>query len=343
MTVEDSMDVVSNPQTKESKNSVENRRMTELVKDFHGDYVVDVKNLNFSYNIGGGKEKHVLKDLTLQLPRGSRCLLIGANGAGKSTLLRILAGRHLVKPDEACMMLGMNTFRDTKLNFIRAYMDTEWALRTVAFAGYGVPLQADIPVSGMMTKLQSEYPERRDELLDLLGVDPEWRMHRVSDGQRRRVQLFLGLIRPFEVLLMDEITTCLDVVVRQDLLRWLEKETKTRGCTVLYATHIFDGLDEWPTHFHYLTDKGSTGWQGSLQELDYYRDLRAQGHPSPLLKIAERWLRAELEEKKRLKIKEKEAGEVANNEENDLLKSTKSGGGYVSGRLYEYHQKKPAI
>jgi len=45
-------------------------------------------------------------------------------------------------------------------------------MRTVAFAGYGCPLQADIPVHGMMTKLQSEYPERREELLKLLRIDP---------------------------------------------------------------------------------------------------------------------------------------------------------------------------
>jgi CCR4-NOT complex subunit CAF16 len=48
-----------------------------------------------------------------------------------------------------------------------------------------VPLQADIPVTGMMSKLQNAHPERRDELLHLLGIDPNWRMHRVSDGQRR--------------------------------------------------------------------------------------------------------------------------------------------------------------
>ncbi len=63
------------------------------------------------------------------------CLLIGANGAGKSTLLRILGGRHLTKPDEAVTVLGMNAFRDTKLNMVRAYMDTDWGMRTVAFAG----------------------------------------------------------------------------------------------------------------------------------------------------------------------------------------------------------------
>lgn len=43
-----------------------------------------------------------------------------------------------------------------------------------------MPLQADIPVTGMMSKLQSAYPERRDELIQLLGIDPEWRMNRVS-------------------------------------------------------------------------------------------------------------------------------------------------------------------
>ena len=68
-------------------------------------------------------------------------------------------------------------------------------------------------------------------------------MHRVSDGQRRRVQLLLGLVRPFDILLLDEVTTCLDVIVRQDLLRWLQRETETRGATVLYATHIFDGQE----------------------------------------------------------------------------------------------------
>lgn len=40
------------------------------------------------------------------------------------------------------------------------------------------------------------------------------------------MQLFLGLVRPFEILLLDEVTVSLDVVVRQDLLRWLRRETE---------------------------------------------------------------------------------------------------------------------
>jgi hypothetical protein len=119
--------------------------------------------------------------------------------------LRILSGRHLTKPDGAVTVLGRSAFHDTTLNFDRSYLDTDWGMRTVAFAGYGkkcatptdnyhstsieckdvcysrtpvvelphhilgCPLQADIPVHGMMQRLQEEYPQRRDELLRLLG------------------------------------------------------------------------------------------------------------------------------------------------------------------------------
>jgi CCR4-NOT complex subunit CAF16 len=290
---------------------------------------INVTDLTFGYV---GREP-VLRNLNLQLTHGARCLLIGANGAGKSTILRILSGRHLTKPDGAVLVLGRSAFHDTRLNFERSYLDTDWGMRTVAFAGYGCPLQADIPVYGMMERLQAEYPERRDELLKLLGVDLQWRMHQVSDGQRRRVQIFLGLIRPFKVLLLDEVTVSLDVVVRIDLLRWLKRESETRGATIIYATHIFDGLDDWPTHMHYLCNKGHTGWQGKIEDLALYRELRAKGEPSPLLRIAERWLRDEL---KTSSSKEEASGEAALSERDPMQQSFVSGGGFSAGRMAAY-------
>lgn len=297
------------------------------------EYAVDVNNLTFEYpsSLPDPDARKVLRNLNMKLQRGSRCLLLGANGAGKSTLLRVLAGKHLTKPEEAVKVMGTDAFRDLKLNMSRAYLDTQWGMRTVAFAGYGCPLQADIRVGDMMQKLQATYPERRDELLEILGVDLDWRMHKVSDGQRRRVQLLLGLVRPFDILLLDEVTTCLDVIVRQDLLFWLRKETETRGATVVYATHIFDGLDDWPTHIHFLTRKGDTGFQGSLQEIELYNQLRKEGHPSPMLKIATTWLRAEVKE-----MKEKETGVVANDEKNPHMQSTNRGGGFNPGRMLSY-------
>ena len=99
---------------------------------------IDVKGLTFAYD--QNPSATILNDLNLTLPTGSRCLLIGANGSGKSTLMRILAGRHLSKAENNIKVLGLNAFRDTKLNFHRAYLDCDWGMRTVAFAGTGVPL-----------------------------------------------------------------------------------------------------------------------------------------------------------------------------------------------------------
>ena len=56
-----------------------------------------------------------------------------------------------------------------------------------------------------------------------MDVDINWHMHQVSDGQRRRVQIVLGLLQPWDVLLLDEVTVDLDVVVRANLLNFLIK------------------------------------------------------------------------------------------------------------------------
>lgn len=50
-----------------------------------------------------------------------------------------------------------------------------------------------------------------------------------------------GLLQPWELLLLDEVTVDLDVLVRADFLAFLKEETETRGATIVYATHIFDG------------------------------------------------------------------------------------------------------
>src|SRR5437762_3217777 len=86
--------------------------------------------------------------------------------------------------------------------------------------------------------LSYAFPVGRDELVRILDIDRRWRMHAVSDGERRRVQLAMGLLRPWTVLLLDEITVDLDLLSRRNFLAWLRAETEARPCTVVYATHI---------------------------------------------------------------------------------------------------------
>lgn len=56
------------------------------------------------------------------------------------------------------------------------------------------------------------------------------------------------------MLLLDEITVDLDVVGRLQLLAFFRQECEERGTTIVYATHIFDGLADWVTHLAYMED-----------------------------------------------------------------------------------------
>ena len=66
--------------------------------------------------------------------------------------------------------------------------------------------------------------------------------------------LGLGPAPAAQVLLLDEVTVDMDVVGRLDLLAFFEEECAARGATILYATHIFDGLGPWLTHLAYIDD-----------------------------------------------------------------------------------------
>ena len=109
------------------------------------------------------------------------------------------------------------------------------------------------------------------------------------------MQILIGLIRPFKVILVDEITTSLDVFVIQDILYWFIKDSNERGSTILYAKQIFDGLDDWATNIHNLTDEGKCGWQGKIQDFEKYQKVKEENHPSKMLAIADHWLRVEFE------------------------------------------------
>ena len=84
-------------------------------------------------------------------------------------------------------------------------------------------MRTDISVKELLKSMGGDiWPERKRELVQVLDIDEEgWRMHLCSDGERRRVQLAMGLVRPWRVLLLDEVTVDLDLLARSEFLGWL--------------------------------------------------------------------------------------------------------------------------
>merc|ERR1711959_156931 len=256
------------------------------------DTVIRINDLTFRYPNEYVDHAPVLQGVSINLERGTRCLLLGSNGAGKTTLLNIAGGKHM-HGIETVQVMGQPAFHNTHPGI--TLLTGNWS-RAVSFAGTNVAYQADVTVRRML-ETHPNYDHldqaRLRRLLQVLDVNLSWRMHMVSDGQRRRVQILMGLLKPFEVLLLDEVTVDLDVVSRSDLLEYLKQETETRGATILYATHIFDGLHHWATHLAHIQTGGIMRKVGTLEEFPELTEQFEANSTSPLMRVVEGWLRAE--------------------------------------------------
>ena len=105
---------------------------------------VIVKDLSFKYsNVSPLDKRHnqtVINNVSFEVKKGSRCLLIGSNGSGKTTLMRILSGRHLTQNPRNIRVCGLDPYSDCRMNFHRSYLDCNWGLRSVSFTGSGIRL-----------------------------------------------------------------------------------------------------------------------------------------------------------------------------------------------------------
>ncbi|KAM9897050.1 hypothetical protein OXX79_007108 [Metschnikowia pulcherrima] len=234
------------------------------------EFAVETTNLTYVFS----NKRRGLEDINLQIRWGKTNLLVGPNGAGKSTLLKILAGKTLIKQgklrlggfDPFEFSINRNSHENADINNYISYLGTEWANNEV--------VKRDIPVKLLISSIGGEiYRERRDELIRILDLDPNWSMAYISDGERRRVQLVMGLLKPWKLLLLDEVTVDLDVIVRQNLLNFLKKECRERDCCVIYATHIFDGLGkQWCDRVIHLNEGRKTD-DIDISQINFEKDV----------------------------------------------------------------------
>ncbi|KAL8428372.1 hypothetical protein ACSSS7_007272 [Eimeria intestinalis] len=104
------------------------------------------------------------------------------------------------------------------------------------------------------------------EVLQGLKASLDWRIGFLSAGEQRRAQLVASLAEPRKVYLLDEATADLDIVSRKMLCRFLLAESMALKSCLIYSTHVFDGLDDWPTHLLYL-EKGEVKVFNPVAEL----------------------------------------------------------------------------
>ncbi|WP_104083115.1 ABC transporter ATP-binding protein [Cryobacterium sp. Y11] len=188
--------------------------------------VVQVRDLQKSY---GNVE--AVRGVSFSIAAGETFALLGPNGAGKSTTIEILEG-YRDRTGGEVSVLGVDPQRGGR----------DWKARL------GIVLQTsgengNVTVTEQLRHFAGFYPNPRDvdEVIDATGLREKAtsRISKLSGGQRRRVDVALGVIGRPELLFLDEPTTGFDPEARHqfwDLIRGLKAE----GTTILLTTHYLD-------------------------------------------------------------------------------------------------------
>jgi oligopeptide/dipeptide ABC transporter ATP-binding protein len=222
--------------------------------------VLEIRHLDVDYGLGD-RAVHAVRDVSLTLHRGEVLGLAGESGSGKSTLAygltRLLAppgvitGGQVVyhpSPGEPYDVLSLPD------NGLRQF---RWAETAIVFQGAMNSLNPVHKISAQLTDaLKAHEPTMSDhtrrararEMLKLVGISPD-RMdaypHQLSGGMRQRVMIGMALILEPQVVIMDEPTTALDVVMQRQILGQLIELRERLGFSVLFITHDLSLLVEF--------------------------------------------------------------------------------------------------
>jgi osmoprotectant transport system ATP-binding protein len=179
-------------------------------------------------------------DLSLHVPAGEICVLVGPSGCGKTTSLRMV--NRLVEPTEGRVLLDGRDVASVEVTALRrgiGYVIQQGGLfphHTVAQNVGTVPRLLGWP--------EARIRERVDELLGLVGLDPERMRGRypgqLSGGERQRVGVARAMAAEPPVMLMDEPFGAVDPIVRERLQDELLRIHRTLGTTILFVTHDID-------------------------------------------------------------------------------------------------------
>lgn len=196
--------------------------------------VIEVRDVVVQY------ERTVALDhVTLTVPRGRITALLGPNGAGKTTLVDLLEG--FARPDAGTVeVLGRDPWR----------APAEWRDR-IGVVLQDTRLDADLSVAEFIDMSRSWYstPRSRESALESVGLThvADRRVHKLSGGERRRLDLAAAMLGRPEVLFLDEPTTGLDPDARREIWSML-LDLRECGQSILLTSHDMTEVERLADH-----------------------------------------------------------------------------------------------
>jgi len=199
-------------------------------------YSIQTENLEKIY--GKAAKTYALRGISLNIPHGRFCCIVGPSGHGKSTLLQLIGG--LDKPTAGCVLIegvdisklsdnALSKIRGEKIGFVFQSFNLLENLTALE------NIQTAMMFSGMKP---IDMKKRSLDLLDVVGLSDKTKSKpaQLSGGQMQRVAIARALANDPSILLMDEPTGNLDSQAEQEVLDYIFKIHKT-GKTIVIVTH----------------------------------------------------------------------------------------------------------
>jgi len=208
--------------------------------------VLAIDDLHVWFDLGNGRELHAVQGTTFELARGERMGLVGESGCGKTTLSLALMG--LLPPNASVAGRVLLDGEDILARGEDSVRPHRWRDIAMVFQG---AMNAFNPVQRIghqiveamelhgLAKGKAAHT-RCGELLELVGIRAERARrfpHEFSGGMRQRAAIAMALACNPKVLLADEPTTALDVMVQAQILQLLTRLSDELGLAIILITH----------------------------------------------------------------------------------------------------------
>lgn len=212
------------------------------------------------------EDKRVIDDLNLTIHEGEFFVLVGPSGSGKTTSLKMVNG--LTEPTGGDIYFKGRKIKDHDIEKMRWNMG--YVLQKIAlFPTMNVSENIDV-IPEMIGWPKEKRMARIDELLNLVGLDPEIYRNRpvdeLSGGEQQRIGILRAIAAEPDIILMDEPFSALDPISRnqlQDLVVDIHQRLKT---TILFVTHDMDEAIK-------LADRIGIMNQGRLIQVDTAQEI----------------------------------------------------------------------
>jgi ABC-2 type transport system ATP-binding protein len=205
--------------------------------------VINARDLARTFVSREGREKkevHAVKGVSLDVAEGEIVAFLGPNGAGKTTTMRMLT--TLLKPTSGTATVAGFDIEQEPEQVRRSIGYVSQIGSAASFARAG----EEVVDHGMLYGMAQKDAERRGQaLFEQLHLEGLWKRQpkAMSGGQRRRLDIVMGLIHDPKLMFLDEPTTGLDPQARANLWDHIRGLRGKHGATILLTTHYLDEAD----------------------------------------------------------------------------------------------------